>query len=281
MTHRKKTIGRAIDCDLVLADISVSRLHAEIELLSNNRLLLTDCQSTQGTFVIRDGNLQSVQSQIVTKHDILKFGNIKIPVSEVLIATHLSENDITSEDVKPAKKTRAPKPNQPKINRDDNEDSENRPLSNKQIPNHVNYFINVEDKKECPRPNIPSESNSNRNNLSELASIILVAFLFLTNPNKTDFSLYMDTQINQQVSKDDNDVNSRLLRGLFTGIASKFLMDSAEIHNYYLFSTYTLDLSLLHSLNPKTPQSIKFVGIANSFFPLEINNNADAKAKKS
>ena len=53
MKNRKITIGRSTECDLVLADISVSRLHAELELLENSRLLLTDCHSSQGTFLIR------------------------------------------------------------------------------------------------------------------------------------------------------------------------------------------------------------------------------------
>ena len=37
------TIGRSSKCNLVLADMSVSKIHAEIELLENDTLLLTDC----------------------------------------------------------------------------------------------------------------------------------------------------------------------------------------------------------------------------------------------
>ena len=93
MKNRKITIGRSTDCDLVLADMTVSRLHAELELLENNRLLLTDCHSSEGTFVIRGGHEEKVKQEIVSSHDHLRFGNITIPVSEILTATHLCEQD--------------------------------------------------------------------------------------------------------------------------------------------------------------------------------------------
>ena len=108
MKNRKITIGRSTDCDLVLADMTVSRLHAELELLENNRLLLTDCHSSQGTFVIRCGHEEKVKQQTVSKHDQLRFGNIKIPVSEILTATHLYEQDAPVVEVeKPVQKIKA------------------------------------------------------------------------------------------------------------------------------------------------------------------------------
>jgi len=91
MQSYKIIIGRSNDCDLVLADMTVSRRHAEIEMIDGNRLLLTDCQSTQGTYLIHGGSEQKIKQQIITKHDILRFGNIKIPVREVLSATHFPE----------------------------------------------------------------------------------------------------------------------------------------------------------------------------------------------
>jgi uncharacterized membrane protein YhaH (DUF805 family) len=105
MKNRKITIGRSTECDLVLADISVSRIHAELELLENNRLLLTDCHSSQGTFVIRDVHEEKIKQQTVSKHDLLRFGNITIPVSEILTATHLYEQDAAVVEIdKPVQK---------------------------------------------------------------------------------------------------------------------------------------------------------------------------------
>ena len=76
LSSKKITIGRSSVCDLVLADMTVSRHHAEIELLENNRLLLTDCQSTQGTFVINGGQENRVKQKFITELDTLRFGNI-------------------------------------------------------------------------------------------------------------------------------------------------------------------------------------------------------------
>ncbi len=92
MKNRKITIGRSTDCDIVLGDLTVSRLHAELELLENNRLLLTDCNSSQGSFVINGGKEERVSQRIVSELDSLKFGNITITVSEIVTATQLYES---------------------------------------------------------------------------------------------------------------------------------------------------------------------------------------------
>lgn len=96
MTSNKITVGRSIECDLVLADMTVSRHHAEIELLENSDLLLTDCQSTQGTYFIRSGHEEKIRQQIILKSDLLKFGAITISVKEILNATGLCGVDIPS-----------------------------------------------------------------------------------------------------------------------------------------------------------------------------------------
>ena len=97
MNNNKITIGRSTDCDLVLADLTVSRLHAEIELLENNDLLLSDCQSTRGTSVIRDGNEEKIRQKIILGTDFLRFGDISISVKEVLTATGLCDIEISDE----------------------------------------------------------------------------------------------------------------------------------------------------------------------------------------
>ena len=109
MKHRKITIGRSTECDLVLADMTVSRLHADLELLENDRLLLTDCHSSQGTFLIRAGHEEKVKQQTVSRHDLLRFGKITIPVREILAATPLYEQDVPVVEVeKPAQKIKVP-----------------------------------------------------------------------------------------------------------------------------------------------------------------------------
>ncbi|MCF8210287.1 MAG: FHA domain-containing protein [Rhodoferax sp.] len=94
MTHpdRKYTVGRANTCDIVLADESVSRVHAELAILDNGKLLVTDCHSTQGTVLLRAGGGQTaVRQEWVTAHDTLRFGGVEMPVRELLRAIQLKQ----------------------------------------------------------------------------------------------------------------------------------------------------------------------------------------------
>ncbi len=86
---RKYTVGRANTCDIVLADESVSRLHAELVLLADGKLLVTDCRSTQGTVLLRVGGPPApVRQELVSPLDALRFGTVTLPVKELLQAIH-------------------------------------------------------------------------------------------------------------------------------------------------------------------------------------------------
>ncbi len=86
----KFTIGRAPTCDIVLADASVSRAHAELAFLADGRLLVTDCRSTQGTMLLHAGGAQQqVRQALVSPQDSLRFGSVTMPVKELLRALGL------------------------------------------------------------------------------------------------------------------------------------------------------------------------------------------------
>ena len=92
MTHpeRKYTIGRSPDCDIVLADDSVSRVHAELAFLEDGKLLVTDCHSTQGTSLLPcGGELRPIRQALVLPLDTLRFGSVALPVKELLQAIRL------------------------------------------------------------------------------------------------------------------------------------------------------------------------------------------------
>lgn len=92
MTHteRKYTIGRSPTCDIVLADDSVSRIHAELAFLEDGKLLVTDCRSTQGTFLMpHRGKERTIRQELVSPLDALRFGTVIMPVKELLQAIHL------------------------------------------------------------------------------------------------------------------------------------------------------------------------------------------------
>jgi len=53
--------------------------------------------------------------------------------------------------------------------------------------------------------------------------------------------------------------------GLVSGLATENTLRK----NYYLFSVYTVDLSVLALFGQNVPKQVKFLGIANQFVPLE------------
>lgn len=67
------SIGRASSCDLTIADLSVSRVHAKLERTAEG-WLLTDLSSTNGTRV----NGWRVRGQVrVRAGDLVSFGNVE------------------------------------------------------------------------------------------------------------------------------------------------------------------------------------------------------------
>ena len=79
----KFTIGRSKECDIVLADDSVSRLHAELIFLKDGNLFITDCHSMNGTTLIRNGKEKSIRQEFLSFNDTLQFGDIIMTAKEL------------------------------------------------------------------------------------------------------------------------------------------------------------------------------------------------------
>ena len=77
------TVGRDRECDVFLDDDSVSRRHAEVERLSGGRLHVTDCQSTNGTFILVDDAWEPVRQRMVTASDRVRFGTYVLTGDEL------------------------------------------------------------------------------------------------------------------------------------------------------------------------------------------------------
>lgn len=102
----KITIGRRVDNDIVIADISASRLHAEIEYNpQDDTLVIRDLGSTNGTFVNR---VRLTEPRRLEHRDIIRIGECVITVTRFHTgeqmkpgppATHPLTRDIVLESI--------------------------------------------------------------------------------------------------------------------------------------------------------------------------------------
>ena len=93
---RTLRIGRAQNMDVTVEGRRVSRLHAELRPVprgpTGERMYeLTDCESTNGTFVLRDGDWQPVHREVVAPHDRVRLGDYEsTPAALAAMATGAS-----------------------------------------------------------------------------------------------------------------------------------------------------------------------------------------------
>lgn len=88
--RQKFTIGRDRGCDIPLADDSVSGRHAELEFLADGKLLLVDCQSTNGTYLVgAGGQAARIRQTLVSPLDQVRFGAVTLKVGDIIAALRL------------------------------------------------------------------------------------------------------------------------------------------------------------------------------------------------
>ncbi|MBF0376731.1 MAG: FHA domain-containing protein [Desulfamplus sp.] len=106
--ERKFTIGRSRECDIVLADESVSRKHAELIFMPDGKLFLIDCRSTHGTLLINAGKSQSVKQEFISPTDVVRFGDVTMPVKEILEGIHLKFKSFNTQAAQPKPSSEPP-----------------------------------------------------------------------------------------------------------------------------------------------------------------------------
>ena len=100
--------------------------------------------------------------------------------------------------------------------------------------------------------------------MGNLILIVLGLCLFATNPEQPEFDQFLRTTVTGKVQS-GNAVVDMFAGTLVSGLAK----ENTVRKNYYLFSFYTVDLSVLATLDQDIPKQLKFLGIANQFIPLE------------
>lgn len=87
------SVGRSDTVDVKIDDGTVSRLHAELVPAGNNRFYLTDCMSTSGSFVGRDGKWVQIKQDYVDAGETLLFGDFQTTAAQLVeLATGASAN---------------------------------------------------------------------------------------------------------------------------------------------------------------------------------------------
>lgn len=80
------TIGRDSTADISVADPSVSRIHADLAVLDSGELFVTDRNSSNGSFRLRNGVETAIRQERLSPSDQLKLGNVVLSVQAVISA---------------------------------------------------------------------------------------------------------------------------------------------------------------------------------------------------
>jgi len=80
----KRIIGRAEDCDMVLDHPSVSRMHATVQATPEGYLAVVDADSSNGTFLHRNGRWIRIRKVILGTQDRVRFGEHEVPVGQLV-----------------------------------------------------------------------------------------------------------------------------------------------------------------------------------------------------
>lgn len=127
------------------------------------------------------------------------------------------------------------------------------------------------------KPTIETNSLDSKktSNLKIYLLAIGLAILTLANPTQTDFEIFLNNQINQKYpnSQQDEDFLGNLLKGVVKSYATDYIKQSTIRQNYFILSTYTVNLTGLQNFVTTLPSSIKFVGILGTFIPLSDTNS--------
>ena len=79
-----RTIGRSEDCDIVLDHGSVSRVHATVQATPDGYLAVMDADSSNGTFLHRNGRWIRVRKAILGTRDRVRCGDQEVKVERLV-----------------------------------------------------------------------------------------------------------------------------------------------------------------------------------------------------
>lgn len=98
-------IGRRSDMEIRVDDVTVSRVHAELVVTAKGAYFLTDCGSTGGSYVARDGEWMPVRQEFISPADSILLGRYQTTARELiqkLVSTGAHDARGREVDAKPA-----------------------------------------------------------------------------------------------------------------------------------------------------------------------------------
>jgi len=83
---KMKTLGRGADCNIVLDDESVSRIHAQLRITDEGYRAVQDLNSGNGTFLHRNGHWIRVKKVVLGTQDRIRFGQKELDLEKLVAA---------------------------------------------------------------------------------------------------------------------------------------------------------------------------------------------------
>lgn len=163
-----------------------------------------------------------------------------------------------------------------------------RPVPQYQAPPTPQYQAPPTPQYQAP-PTQPSSFGSALNTASNVASgvtsvvvslfwIVVVVGMFVSNPTPQDFDRFIAAESTKMINKEFGDVG--FLSYLGSQIAVGLAKEATKRNNYYLFSIYEVDTSLLNALSSDVPARFRLLGIAGTFIPLDQAKQSGVERKK-
>ena len=90
-------IGRGLDMDIRIDDSTVSRVHAELVVTANRTYYLTDCDSSGGSYVARNGKWVPITQDFIAPMDAILLGRYQTS-AEQLMAMSKRDSRVSRKD---------------------------------------------------------------------------------------------------------------------------------------------------------------------------------------
>ena len=106
-------IGRNSDMDVRIDDPTVSRIHAELVVTANGEYFLTDCDSSGGTYVARNGEWIRIRQDFIASTDAILLGRHQTTAPQLITMVARDAGDNKGDEHSDEERTPLPTDNLP------------------------------------------------------------------------------------------------------------------------------------------------------------------------